>query len=136
MTEAPSAWPDQDWTRPAGPRSWWAPGAVATILTAPFLALSLLLTLAGVAARMAFPGEFAEDLPPDVIIDEPGLSDWIHWLAESLAPVLISIALTSAAWLLGRRHLGLAWCLAFLAVAAGAFPFWPIEWGGPADYGD
>ena len=112
------------------------PGVTATILTGPVLGLLLLLTLFGVVERTTLEDHLSEDLPPGVIVDEPGLGDWAHWLAERLAPILISIALTTAAWLIGRRHLGLAWCLALLAIAVAVFPFWPMEWGGPADYGD
>lgn len=112
------------------------PGATATLLTGPFLALSLLFAVAGIAARTVFADELAQDLPPGVVVHEPGLSEWLHWFAVRLAPILISIALTTAAWLIGRRHLGFAWCLGVLAVVAAVFPFWPLEWGGPADYGD
>jgi len=135
MTETPSAWPEQDWTRPARP-SWWVPGATATFFTAPVLALSLLFTVIGVVAQTLLKDELSEDLPPDVIVEESRLSDVAGWVFVTMGPILISITLTTAAWLTGRRHLGLAWCLALLAIAAAAFPFWPMEWGGRAEYGD
>ena len=94
------------------------------------------MAVAGIAARTVFADELSEGLPPGVISVEPGLSEWLDWFAVRLAPVLISIALTTAAWLIGRRHLGFAWCLAVLAVVAAVTPFWPMEWGGRADYGD
>ncbi len=137
MTQPFAAWPDPDRTRPARARSWWVPGATATFFTAPVLAFSLLFALIGVLAKTVLEDDLSEELPPDVVVvEESGLSDMADWVFLTMTPVLVSIALTTTAWLTGRRHLGLAWCLAVLAIAAAAVPFWPMEWGGRADYGD
>lgn len=112
------------------------PGATAIFLTSPVLALSLLFALLGVVGRTLLEDELAGELPPDVIVEESRLSDLAVWVFQSVGPAVISIALTTAAWLTGRRHLGLAWCLAVLAVMAAVFPFWPVQWGGPAEYGE